>query len=97
MENFEIQQTTSNEEHGEFDLSRLNSGRGKTLQEASVAELYAEIKRKTRSSALVTVQRDGDADASVYTADHGGSWAEAWGLLAYLKAYVKRVRPMSLR
>jgi hypothetical protein len=97
MDNFETQQTAANDENVAFDLSGLNAGRGKTLQEASVAELYAEIKRKTRSSALVTVQRDGDADASIYTADHGGSWAEAWGLVAYLKAYVKRVRPMSLR
>jgi hypothetical protein len=97
LDNFETQHTAMNENDGEFDLNRLNAGRGKTLQEASVEELYAEIKRKTRSSALVTVQRAGDADVSIYHADHGGSWAEAWGLVAYLKAYIKRICPVSMR
>ncbi|MBA3768698.1 MAG: hypothetical protein H0W99_17310 [Acidobacteria bacterium] len=83
--------------NSEYTLTDLNAGRQVTLHQANVGQLYAEIKRKTRSSLLVYVQGSGDAYVSLYGVDHGGSWAEAKGLVSYLKRYVKRLRPGSLR
>jgi len=85
-----------NEQH-EYSLELLNAPRTKTLHQATCEELYDEIRRKSRASVIVWIERSTDDQGDVYNANKGGSWAEATGLLIYLKSWIKSLRPRSMR